>query len=285
MMDLFDLIRPDPKPEPPPPARSPDGSPSGPSSLSLGGLDDDSAAQAEFKEKFSAQQEHLAGRRATLFQNFNAWKQAESVWHQAERPMVETFDSALVGQTHRATWDELWPLIATMNLLPERQRQCVVVLGGWFINSKKLRAEPVQPSEQLRRDLLHHAIHQEVLDRIGKWQSAPNEKDKAAWLRSIETFARRYKAFAPCFQSGDWFNALWGQAVEQRSHLLGLVLDQLYGLRQPVFWFFPTPDNLTAGWQDFFAFAWSYQHLPDRERDIFGPYFFALRPAQPHSAK
>jgi hypothetical protein len=278
-MDLFDLTRPDPKPErPAPPARPAQASPSGPSPLALGGLDDESAAQAEFKEKFSAHQEHLAARRETLFKHVNAWLEAE-------RPMVETFNSAMVGQTHRTTWDELWPVICAINAMPARQRQCVVVLGGWFINCKALRAEPVQPSEQLRRDLILHATHQEVLDRISKWRAAYNEKDKAAWLRSVEEFARRYKTFGPCFQSGDWFNAVWSHAQEQESHLLGLVLDQLYCLRLPVFWFFPTPQKLTAGWQDFWLFAWSYQRLPDRERNTFGPYYFALRPAQAKPAR
>jgi hypothetical protein len=281
-MDLFDLIRPNPKPEKPsPPARPAGGGPSGPPPLSLGGLGDDNGASEgeSFSAKFEARQEHLAGRRATLLQACDAW-------HKAERPMRETFASAIIGQTHRADWDELWPLFAAINLMPAAQRSCVAVLGGWFMDRKQLRAEPVQTPAQLRRDLFRHAIHQEVLDRVGKWQLAWNEKDKADWLRAVEVFARQHEtAFGQCLQSGDWFTALWSHAQEQQSHLLGLVLDQLYCLRQPVLWFFPTPQDLTAGWRDFYSFAWSYQRLPGRERDALGPYFFTLRQAQARPAR
>jgi len=276
-MDLLDLITPDPKPEKPVPTTrsAPAGHPSL-APLSLGGLaDDDSVADGEsFKGKFAAHQEHLASRRATLLDNFQDWKDAE-------QPMRETFASAVVGQTHRADWDNLWPLIEAIQQMPVSQRSCVVMLGGWFVDRKKLRAEPVQAPEQLRRDLFTHALHQEALDRIDNWQHAYDVQSKAVSLRAVEALARQHvKVFGQCFQSGDWFSALWDHAQEQQLHLLGLVLDQLFSLRQPVFWFFPTPDRLTAGWQDFWTFAWSYQRLPSRERDVLGPYYFTVRQAR-----
>jgi hypothetical protein len=282
-MDLFDLITPDPKPEKPsaPSPRPAPGGHSGSPPLSLGGLADaDSGADGEsFKSKFAAHQEHLAGRRATLLQNVLDWKEAE-------QPMRETFASALVGQTHRADWDELWPLFEAIQQMPVSQRSCVVILGGWFMDRKKLMAEPVQTPQQLRRDLFTHALHQEVLDRIGNWQHAYDVQSKAVSLRAVEALARQHaKVFGQCFQSADWFNALWDYAQEQQSHLLGLVLDQLFSLRQPVFWFYPTPERLTAGWQDFWSFAWAYQRLPSRERDALGPYFFTLRQSQPRAVK
>jgi hypothetical protein len=94
-------------------------------------------------------------------------------------------------------------------------------------------------------------------------------------------FARQHPdAFGQCFQDSDWFSALWTHALEKESRSRALVLDQLFSLKQPVFWFFPSPDNLVSGWRDFWHFAWAYQRMPTEDRDKFGPYFFTLQQAQ-----
>jgi hypothetical protein len=67
-------------------------------------------------------------------------------------------------------------------------------------------------------------------------------------------------------------------ANKRCESLLRGIRSQFLHAPHQVLCFYPTTENLTGGWKDFYRFCSLYQALPDGLKELFGPYQLVIKP-------
>lgn len=209
------------------------------------------------------QQEMLTAHR----QRFVAFVNRKLAGEACDAQIKSSFE-LLKNHIHWCGWDEIVPVSLALNKLGPEYHRCLVVLGGWHHAGKMPNLKP--PAAELLKLMWKYR----GLILVGNACEAMIKDANTSPAKLMELL-HSWRAELP-EDLGERPKELMAMIQEKKPEVALAIETALLYLEPRIFAFSPTRNNPTAGWEDYYRFAYAYRRLVGQFSSEFGKYYWGI---------